>query len=297
MKNSAFSQLHPTVSLAYFVCIFGFSMCFSAPIAQVLSLCGACAAAVTTVGRKSVGFCFRYALPMLLLAAVVNPAFNHAGVTILLYFPNGNPLTFESLLYGLSAGALLATVLIWFLSFHQVFTSDKWVYLFGRVFPSLALLLSMTLRFVPRFRRQLSLAASAREGLGESLSEGRLLSRMRAALSIFSSVVSRSLEDAVETADSMRARGYGTGKRSAYSQYRMTARDKAALTGIGFCGVFILCTALAGGFAFRYFPSVRGVRPTALCLCAYVAYAALCFFPALLNRKEETIWNSLRSKI
>ena len=30
-------------------------------------------------------------LPVLLLAALVNPAFNHAGVTILIYLPSGNP--------------------------------------------------------------------------------------------------------------------------------------------------------------------------------------------------------------
>ena len=36
-------------------------------------------------------------LPMLLLAAVVNPAFNHEGATLLTYLPSGNPLTLESM--------------------------------------------------------------------------------------------------------------------------------------------------------------------------------------------------------
>ena len=46
----------------------------------------------------------RVALPVLLLAALVNPAFNHAGVTILIYLPSGNPLTLESILYGRGGG-------------------------------------------------------------------------------------------------------------------------------------------------------------------------------------------------
>lgn len=297
MKHDAFSELHPTVSFLYFAFVFGFTMCVSAPLLQLLSLVGAVGAARTSVGKRAVGFCFKFALPMLFLAAIVNPAFNHAGVTLLCYFPNGNPLTAESLLYGLSSGVLLASVLIWFLTFHHVFTSDKWVYLFGRVFPSLSLLLSMTLRFVPRFKRQLELTASAREGMGESLTNGKLFSRLRAALTIFSNVVSRSLEDAVETADSMRSRGYGSGKRSAFSLYRFTERDKAALVGILLCGFFTLFVALAGGFAFRYFPSVRGVKMTSLGICASLSYAALCFFPTILNRKEAARWNNLRSKM
>ncbi|MBE7055615.1 MAG: energy-coupling factor transporter transmembrane protein EcfT, partial [Ruminococcaceae bacterium] len=39
-------------------------------------------------------------LPALLLMALINPAFNHEGVTILYYLPGGNPLTLESVYYG-----------------------------------------------------------------------------------------------------------------------------------------------------------------------------------------------------
>ena len=45
-----------------------------------------------------------------LLAALVNPAFVHQGATILTYFPSGNPLTLESILYGCASGVLLAAV-------------------------------------------------------------------------------------------------------------------------------------------------------------------------------------------
>jgi energy-coupling factor transport system permease protein len=46
---------------------------------------------------------------------------------------------------------MLAAVISWFSCYNAVMTSDKFVYLFGRVIPALSLILSMTLRFVPKF--------------------------------------------------------------------------------------------------------------------------------------------------
>ena len=83
--------------------------------------------------------------PWRLLAALVNPAFNHEGATILTYLPSGNPLTLESMLYGVAAAVMLASVVLWFSSYNEVMTSDKFVYLFGRVIPALSLVLSMAL--------------------------------------------------------------------------------------------------------------------------------------------------------
>ena len=37
---------------------------------------------------------------LMLLAAVLNPAFSHHGATVLAYFPTGNPLTLESITGG-----------------------------------------------------------------------------------------------------------------------------------------------------------------------------------------------------
>ena len=105
-------------------------------------------------------------LPMALLAALVNPAFVHQGATILTYFPSGNPLTLESILYGCASGVLLAAVVLWFVCVTDVITSDKVVYLFGRIIPALSLLLSMTLRFVPQFTRRLRTVAQAQRRLG-----------------------------------------------------------------------------------------------------------------------------------
>ena len=70
---------------------------------------------------------------------------------MLFYLKDGNPVTLESILYGVGSGIMLACVVSWFSVFHAVMTSDKFMYLFGKVIPAFSLLLSMCLRFVPRF--------------------------------------------------------------------------------------------------------------------------------------------------
>ena len=70
-------------------------------------------------------------------ATPANLAFNHEGATILAYLPSGNPLTLESIVYGLSAAVMMASVILWFSCYNAVMTSDKFAYLFGRVIPAL----------------------------------------------------------------------------------------------------------------------------------------------------------------
>ena len=137
--GDAFSRYHPLVNFLFFALVLAYSMVLMHPVCLAVSLTGALVYAGELGGRRALAGHLRFALPVLLLAAIVNPAFNHAGVTILTYLPSGNPLTLESILYGLAAGAMLCAVVLWFVCFNAVITSDKFVYLFGRVIPALSL--------------------------------------------------------------------------------------------------------------------------------------------------------------
>ena len=147
-----FSAYHPIVNLLYFALVIAFSLIITHPAAQAVALISAVLYAVTAEGKKSVAFLLRFCLPTVLLTAIINPAFNHEGTTVLLYFGTGNPLTLESVLYGVGAGVTLVTVLMWFSAFNRVMTTDKVIYLFGKLIPALSLIISMTLRLFPSSR-------------------------------------------------------------------------------------------------------------------------------------------------
>ena len=296
MRNrDTFSSFHPLVNFLYFLLVLLFGMCFMHPVCLVISLGSATAYNLYLKGRKGLRFSLRFLLPMMILAAVLNPAFNHEGVTILTYTPNGNPVTLESLVYGAASAFMLAGVVQWFSCYNEVMTADKFVYLFGRVIPALSLVLSMTLRFVPRFTAQLKTVRTAQRCIGRDVSDGGLLQRVKHGVTILSILVTWSLENAIETADSMKSRGYGLPGRTAFSIYRFDSRDKYALLWLGFCLWFILFGWIGGGLNFRYYPSLKGIPLTPFTLGFFLVYLALCLTPLILNGREDVKWKHLRS--
>lgn len=297
MKNrDCFSGYHPAVNFLYFGLVLAFTMFLMHPVSLIISLAGALCYAVCLYGKRAVRASLLYLLPMALAAAVINPAFNHAGVTILTYLPSGNPLTLESIAYGAAAALMLAAVVTWFSCYTAVMTSDKFVYLFGRIIPALSLVLSMTLRFVPKFRAQVRVVSEAQRCIGRDVSNGSVLQRLRHGITILSILLTWSMENAIETADSMRGRGYGLPGRTAFSIYRFDQRDRNALLWLIFCGVFLACGALAGGFYWRYQPTMKGAALTPLTAAFQLCYLALCLTPLALDRWEDRKWKMTQGK-
>ena len=296
MKDT-FAQYHPFVNLIYFLLVITLSLVIAHPLAQVISLCCALVYEISVNGKKSMLFLMKYCLPMVLMTAFINPAFNHEGKTMLLYFPNGNPLTLESILYGFSAGAMIITLIMWFSSFSRVMTTDKFIYLFGKVIPALSLVLSMSLRFVPKFKSQMMTVTDAQRSIGRDVSNGSIWGRTKTAIHIFSIMITWSLENAIETADSMKSRGYGLKGRTAFSIYHFQERDKYALIWLSFCGLFLVAGTILDAFGFRYFPDIRYAAFDMTTIPFYCVFTALSITPVILNYKEEKKWEALVSEI
>ncbi len=292
-----FKNYHPLVNFSYFAAVIGFSMFLLHPACLLASFSGSLSYALALKGRKALRNNLLYMLPMVIMAALINPAFNHEGVTILAYFPNGNPLTSESIAYGIAAAVMLVSVLNWFSCYNEIMTTDKFIYLFGRIMPSLSLVLAMTFRFVPKFSAQLKEVVIAQRTLGLDIASGSVLNRMKNALMILSAMTSWALENAVDTADSMKARGYGLPKRSAFTIFRLTARDKKFLLAIILLSGGTILAKMAGGLYFRYFPSLKGGGISLASVFAWGAYFLLCFLPLIAEIWEVKKWNAIKSKI
>lgn len=295
--RDAFATYHPFVNLLYFGLVFVCSFVLLHPLCLAISLGCALTYSILLNGRRTVGFSLVYLLPLFVLAAVLNPLFSHGGVTILAYLPSGNPLTLESIAYGAGSAAVLLAVMLWFGCYNVVMTTDKFVYLFGRVMPALSLVLSMTLRFVPRFRAQLGVIATAQTCLGRDAATGSLRQRAKNGIAILSILVTWALENAMESADSMKSRGYGLPGRTAFSLYSFDRRDAKALVFLCVCGGYLLVGAACKGVAWRYFPSLQGVGWTGYAVSLFVCYFLLSIAPVAMHVAEDWKWNSLHSTI
>lgn len=296
MKNrDTFSSYHPTVNFLYFGLVFMFSMIFMHPVCLAISLVCAVTYSVYLNGQKAVRFNLKYSLPILIFTALINPAFNHEGGTILNYLENGNPITLESITYGIAAATMLITVITWFSCYNEIMTSDKFVYLFGRIIPAMSLVLSMTLRFIPKFKAQIKAVSNAQKCVGRDVSNGGLLERAKNGLTILSVMITWALENAIETADSMKSRGYGLEGRTAFSIYRFDKRDRAAVIWLFLCGGYILAGACLGGMYWRYFPTMKGVAADVFPISIFLIYFALFITPVIINVREDRRWNALKS--
>ena len=294
---NGFKTYHPIVNFIYFVFVIGFSCVFMHPICLAISLICSFTYSVMLKGRKSIKMSLSYMLPMFILMALVNPVFNHGGVTIITYLPSGNPLTMESMIYGVSAATMIVSVIAWFSCYHQVMTSDKFIYLFGKIIPSMSLVISMTFRFVPKFLYQLKTVVNAQRCMGRDVATGSILNRVKQAKNILSIMLTWALENALETAESMKSRGYGLPGRTSFSIFRFDKRDQKVTLLIVVLGLYTLFGNLMGGLSFSYFPAIEAAKGSVFNTSVFVSYLFLCMYPIMIEIWEVRKWKVLESKM
>ena len=291
----AFGEFHPAALMMYFVGVVLVAMFTLHPVLLALALTGGICfcALLEPAGRfvKDLGF---YA-GVFLLIAVTNPIFSHNGVTPL-FFMNGNPVTLEAILCGLAVAGMLVAVMYWFKCYNHIMTSEKFLYLFGRAVPKLALVISMAMRFLPRFHSQMKRVSAAQKAMGLYAGKG-LTDRARFGFRVLAATVTWSLENAVDTADSMKARGYGLPGRSSFSLFRFTGRDGGFLAVTGLLLASVLIGLILGGGAFAFYPRVSFVSTAPLSLIVYFSYGVLCFAPFIIELEESLRWKYLQSRI
>ncbi len=292
-----FGDLHPIIVFLYFVIVIGFSTVLMNPICLVLSFICGFAYSAYLGGKKTVRANLRMLIPLAVGSVVFNAMFSHRGITVLAYLPSGNPLTLESLIYSAAAAVMLSSVFSWFSCFNKVMTSEKLMYLMGKIAPSLSLVFSMSLRFVPKFGKETQRVIEARKSIGKDIGTGGFTRRIKAATGVFSAMFSRALEESAETSDSMRGRGYGPAKRTSFARYRFFLRDICTAAVIVVLVLYLLMGKLSGSLDYLYFPSVPSVKTGIYDLTLYTAYAILSAIPILIELTEEIKWKYIKSEI
>ncbi|MFF2093739.1 energy-coupling factor transporter transmembrane component T [Paenibacillus sp. NPDC058174] len=296
MMKDSFSSFHPIINFGYFAAMLLFGMFLMHPVLQVIALLCALTYSNLLNGRRAVKFNLLYMLPLFIIMAVMNPVFNHAGVTILFYLKNGNPMTLESILYGISAACMFVTILLWFSCYNAVMTSDKFIYLFGKIMPALSLIFSMVLRFVPRYKEQIKRISLAQRSIGRDITQGNMLVRARNGLTILSIMTTWALENAIETADSMKSRGYGLPGRTSFSLYRFDSRDRLAGGALLVLIAIMVIGEVSGRNDMRFFPSVKMAHTTPFSIIVFIAYLLLGLLPVIIHVVEALKWKSISSK-
>ncbi|WP_307337697.1 energy-coupling factor transporter transmembrane component T [Metabacillus malikii] len=224
----ALHRYHPFVLLLYYLGATTLVMLYKHP---VFLLIGVLILAFFSF-QVSKQWKFRSWFVMLILLVVmfliINPLVDRRGTHILFYLRH-NPIMLEGFIHGLILALSIFTLMVLFSSYNEIVTADRFLFLFSKWLPQWALLTMLAMRFVPLLKARLKEIETVQQGKGLSVKEGKLKERMRHGLLLVQILLTWSLEDAIQTADSMAARGYGLNKRSKYTPYYMTASDWLAV--------------------------------------------------------------------
>lgn len=282
MKRDAFSQCHPAVNFIFYLGAIGFGVVIQHPAYLAVGFAASAGyyamRNIRTFLKTLLGL-----LPVFVILAGINPLFNTYGSRVL-FSLFGRPYTWEALAHGMAVGAMFVVMMLWFLTYSQVLTSDKFLSLFSGLIPSLALLLTMVLRLIPNLMRKARQLLGSRRSIGKGVSgDAPLRQRLTEGMGLVSALTDWLLEGSIITADSMRSRGYGTARRTHFQIYRFTLRDGLLLA---ILLILAAATVALGGFGASYTPQWQ-IDPPGWGLAAYGAY--LCI-PMILQGKEELQW-------
>ena len=206
----------------------------------------------------------------------------------------GNELTVGGTGYGAAVSGVFVVMILWFGCYNQVLTSDKFTSLFGSLIPAISLLLVMVLRMVPNLMRKATQFAGARKSIGKGAGENTSAKeKLRDGMPVLSALVSWALEGGIVTGDSMRARGYGTAKRTSFMIYRMTALDWVLLCLLPLLLALVILAACQGQLAATYTPDFA-IAPLSWGIVPYTLYLLI---PTVLYTKEAIQWHIMRSRI
>ena len=277
-----FDSYHPAINFLFFTAVITAAVTFDHPVFILLGWLCALIYSIALEGKRAVLLDLAM-LPLMAAYAGYYAFYNHFGVTGLSVNFIGNTLTLESLVYGGVIAVKTATVCMWMICVHSVVSSDKVIYLLGRVSPRLSLLLSLLLRLIPRVRKRCGRVEEAQRCIGRSVKQGNILRRIVNFFREFSIVVTWTLEDLTGTGDSMRSRGYALKGRTAYSIYRFDNRDRSFVIAL-FAGFTVMLMAvLLDQTKTLYAPEIQINPVSALSFIFYGAYAATCLLPLALQ--------------
>ena len=290
-----FEKCHPAVNFLYFTTVIAGMIVFQHPIFLLISFACAFAYSIKRNGWKALVF-NSVLIPLVVAYAFYYSSYNHFGVTVLQQNSIGNNITLESLVYGFVLGFVVAGVLIWFSCVYSVFTTDKVVYLFGKVSPRLSLFLAIILRMVPRTKKEARKINTAQRGIGRGANQGNVFRRLRNSIRILSMLITWTIDSLTMVSESMRSRGSSLRGRKAFSIYRFDNRDRAYVIGNFACLTIVFMAVMLKQTDILYDPRIIMNPITSMSYLFYIGYAVFCLMPFGLDLwTEYRFWKARKT--
>ncbi|MBF7082466.1 energy-coupling factor transporter transmembrane protein EcfT [Desulfallas sp. Bu1-1] len=298
-KENLIHKLHPLAAVAYITVIILLALLFSHPV-YLLGLLLAVGTVIIASGN------YREWKPYLLISLglitvimLVNAVFVQAGSTVLFNGPRVPVLgkiriTLEAICYGIGMGIRLLVITSVFCFYTYAVHPDKVLKLFSRFGNKSVLAVTLSTRLFPLMIRDVRRITEVQRCRGVKLDTGSRWQRVKNRLPVINVLLLSSLERSWQMAESMQARGYGSGKRTCYTRDLLRPGDYLIL----FAAVLSLITGIwaarQGWSAYTYYPRLESFKLGELKMAMIIMLALT--VPAMLGWGWKK-WPLLKSRI
>ena len=290
------SRVHPVVKSLLFLLLLGVVMFADNMILRGFSLfTGFLTLALSGKRLKDMMKYSAVTAGALIFGAAINFIVSHNGKTVL--FKIGYyPYTVEAIVCGLSLGMMISATALWCAVISEELPAGDIVYLFGRVLPKAAVLITVSLRYIPEILRKYNEIFDSQRMLG--IYDGNKLRKKIAIVSsVFMTTTERSLEDALDASLAMKGKGFGLSGRKRAFKKSFKPFDLILLALILVTAGFAIYGISYGDVGFQYYPSIKVTWMYEYSVTAYTACGMILLLPAAVNVYGRLRWKRYVSKI
>lgn len=290
VMGGRFNRFHPLVTFLYYVGSIALIFLMLHPV--FLSVGIAIVLAINYMHDRLMGI-RRWAfflLASVFLMLLLNPLFNERGRHVLFEIGQ-HRFTLEAFVIGGMNVLSIITVIALFISYNMVMTPNKLLFLFAKVLPQTGVLLMLTLRFIPLMRLRMEEISLVQRSKGISVHEGTWIKRVKTGLLYVQVLLTYSLEEAIQTADSMKARGYGDERtRTTYEFFKINRADVLAI--VILAALFgVVCTCRIFGYGFlKVYPLMESWHLSMAEVWILIGFVGYLAFPLLVEVGDWFRW-------
>jgi len=280
--SSRFYIMHPAVILLYYIGAFSYVFLYFHPLFLLTGCVFLTALAFYYRGKRKT---LSALLPLMLVGLsflVLNLLLNHRGKHVLFYLLD-KPITMEAGFYGLCSMLLVISMFIAFISFNALINGERFLYLFARALPRTAFIISMALRYASIFKKRTAELAQVQKLRRSDNDSPKLTSKIKNKGSLLMALVTWSLEEGMQTAEALKAKGYGSGKRSLYRSYHFTFKDGCFLLILSALMIASYGLSFMGAGQYQFYPRLANLSMSGTDWAAYFLMIVFFALPLFLE--------------
>ena len=207
-----------------------------------------------------------WSLPLAAFMLILNPIFYHGGETVLFQIKSIN-FTLEAIENGIYCALLILCTTLIFTVLGNALSEEKFLYVFGGVLPKTALMIAMIFKHFDLLTENYKQCKNMAQMNGIYDGDKTLFEKLKTNAVIFEAFTGAALEESLDTALSLSAKGYYSKKKTRMKLYHFQAVD-----------VLIILVATAF-FACTFLNSPLH----------YAALGALFLLPILFSERRKTV--------